>query len=73
MQNLLQNIQRVYQIFNSDIEPDHENGDYVTCNCEAHQYQRRKANRVGVQEMWSKAVMYPGWYSLPISILWKPG
>ncbi|PWY88093.1 hypothetical protein BO94DRAFT_546230 [Aspergillus sclerotioniger CBS 115572] len=60
MQNLLQNIQRVYQIFNSDIEPEHENGDYVTCNCEAHQYRRRKARRIGVQDMWSKAVMYPG-------------
>ncbi|RAK95265.1 uncharacterized protein BO80DRAFT_429988 [Aspergillus ibericus CBS 121593] len=60
MQNMLQNIQRVYQIYNSDIEPEHEDGDYVTCNCEAHQYRRRKAKRTGVQEMWSKAVMYPG-------------
>ncbi|PYI07751.1 hypothetical protein BO78DRAFT_312190 [Aspergillus sclerotiicarbonarius CBS 121057] len=60
MQNMLQNIQRIYQIYNSDIEPEHENGDYVTCNCEAHQYKRKKAKRVGVQNMWSKAVMYPG-------------
>lgn len=58
MQQMLQNLQYEYGIYNSDIEPEHDT-DYP-CNCSIHQYQRRKWNRYGVQEMWSKAVMYPG-------------
>lgn len=58
MQNLLQSVQLAYRIYNSDIEPEHESDYY--CNCAIHQYKRRKMNRLGVQEMWSKAVMYPG-------------
>lgn len=55
---MLQNVQLTYQIYNSDIEPEHETDMY--CNCVVHQYKRRKMNRLGVQSMWSKAVMYPG-------------
>lgn len=58
MQNMLQNVQSKYGIYNSDIEPEHETDMY--CNCAVHQYKRRKMNRLGVQSMWSKAVMYPG-------------
>lgn len=58
MQNLLQNVQYKYQIYNSDIEPEHDTDYY--CGCAIHQYNRRKMSRLGVQEMWSKAVMYPG-------------
>lgn len=58
MQNLLQSVQLAYRIYNSDIEPEHDSDYY--CNCAIHQYKRRKMNRLGVQEMWSKAVMYPG-------------
>ena len=58
MQNLLQNVQLAYRIYNSDIEPEHDSDFY--CNCGIHQYKRRKMNRLGVQDMWSKAVMYPG-------------
>ncbi|KAF2667062.1 hypothetical protein BT63DRAFT_328406 [Microthyrium microscopicum] len=58
MQMLLQQIQFAYGIYNSDIEPEHDTDFY--CNCEIHQYQRRKWARLGVQERWSKAVMYPG-------------
>jgi hypothetical protein len=58
MQNLLQSVQMAYRIYNSDIEPEHEYDGY--CNCAIHQYQRRKINRLPVQNLWSKAVMYPG-------------
>jgi hypothetical protein len=58
MQNMLQNLQQAYRIYNSDVEPEHESDYY--CNCAIHQYKRRKMNRLGVQDMWSKAVMYPG-------------
>lgn len=58
MQQMLQDIQYENRIYNSDIEPEHEIGIY--CNCSIHEYQRRKWSRLGVQEMWSKAVMYPG-------------
>lgn len=58
MQNLLQSVQMRYRIYNSDIEPEHDTDYY--CNCLIHQYQRKKWNRLPVQEMWSKAVMYPG-------------
>lgn len=58
MQQALQNLQYQYQIYNSDIEPEHETDYY--CNCAIHLYQRRKWNRYGVQKKWSEAVMYPG-------------
>jgi hypothetical protein len=58
MQNLLQRVQLAYGIYNSDIEPEHETDWY--CNCLIHQYKFRKMNRLGVQELWSNAVMYPG-------------
>ena len=58
MQNLLQNLQYQYNIYNPEIEPEHETEFY--CGCPIHNYQRIKWNRYGVQEMWSKAVMYPG-------------
>ncbi|GKZ30140.1 hypothetical protein AbraIFM66950_007999 [Aspergillus brasiliensis] len=60
MQNMLLDIQLKAQIYNSDIEPEHEASDFMACTCEIHEYKRRKAKRVDVQEMWSKAVMYPG-------------
>jgi len=58
MQNFLQSVQLDFNIYNSDIEPEHEVEGY--CNCAIHQYKQRKMDRLGVQEMWSKAVMYPG-------------
>lgn len=58
MQNLLQRLQFQYNIFNSEIEPEHET-DYP-CGCAIHMYMRRKWNRYPVQDLWSKAVMYPG-------------
>lgn len=58
MQNLLQSVQFAYRIYNSDIEPEHDTDYY--CGCAIHQYKMRKINRLGVLEMWSKAVMYPG-------------
>jgi hypothetical protein len=60
MQNMLQRLQLAYRIYNSDIEPEHD-ADYY-CGCAIHQYKLKKMNRVGVQEMWSKAVMYAGQY-----------
>ncbi len=59
MQQRLQQLQYQYRIYNSDIEPEHETENYY-CNCAIHNYQRRKWSRLDVQEMWSKAVMYPG-------------
>jgi hypothetical protein len=58
MQMELQNVQVRFQIYNSDIEPEHDTDYY--CNCAIHNYQRMKWNRYGVQELWSQAVMYPG-------------
>ncbi|KAE8451087.1 hypothetical protein EG329_004759 [Mollisiaceae sp. DMI_Dod_QoI] len=58
MQNLLQSVQYTYRIYNSDVEPEHDSDYY--CSCPVHNYKRRKMSRLGVQEMWSKAVMYPG-------------
>jgi hypothetical protein len=58
MQNMLQSVQLANRIYNSDIEPEHDTDFY--CNCAIHQYKRRKINRLGVQDLWSKAVMYPG-------------
>ncbi len=58
MQNLLQNVQLQYNIYNSEIEPEHDTDYY--CGCAIHNYQRVKWNRYNVQDLWSKAVMYPG-------------
>ena len=58
MQNALQTLQLQYNIYNSEIEPEHETDYY--CGCPIHQYQRMKWSRYGVQDMWSKAVLYPG-------------
>ena len=58
MQQMLQNLQYQYGIYNGDIEPEHDT-DYP-CSCPIHIYKRQKWSRYGVQEMWSKAVMYPG-------------
>lgn len=58
MQQLLQNLQFSYGIYNSDIEPEHDTDYY--CSCPIHQYRARKMNRYNVQAMWSNAVMYPG-------------
>ena len=58
MQNALQNLQFQYNIYNSEIEPEHDTDYY--CNCPIHNYQRMKWSRYGVQKMWSQAVMYPG-------------
>ncbi|KAK5121309.1 hypothetical protein LTR85_005475 [Meristemomyces frigidus] len=58
MQQMLQNLQFEYGIYNSDIEPEHET-EYP-CSCSIHRYQARKWRRYGVQDQWSKAVMYPG-------------
>lgn len=55
---MLQSVQYATGIYNSDIEPEHDTDYY--CGCRVHQYKMAKMNRLGVQEMWSKAVMYPG-------------
>ena len=62
MQLMLLDVQLKFKIYNPDIEPEHEID--FPCNCGIHMYQYRKAGRLGVHEMWSKAVMYPG-KSLP--------
>ena len=67
MQNALQNLQFQYKIYNSDIEPEHE-ADYY-CNCPIHNYQSMKWSRYGVQEKWSKAVMYPGQHNSLMSLM----
>ncbi len=58
MQQALQTLQYRYGIYNSEIEPEHESDYY--CTCAIHMYKMMKYRRYGVQEMWSKAVMYPG-------------
>jgi hypothetical protein len=58
MQQMLLNLRYQYGIYNDDVEPEHESEYY--CNCPIHRYQWRKYSRYGVQDMWSKAVMYPG-------------
>lgn len=60
MQTTLQSVQFAYGIYNSDIEPEHDVDWY--CTCPIHRYKNMKANRLGVHDMWSKAVMYPGQY-----------
>ncbi|UZJ56243.1 hypothetical protein CBS101457_005563 [Exobasidium rhododendri] len=58
MQNLLQSVQLAFGIYNTDIEPEHETDYY--CGCGICNYQRKKWNRLGVQDKWSRAVIYPG-------------
>ena len=58
MQLLLLDVQLKFKLYNPDIEPEHDMD--VPCNCPIHTYQYRKIRRLGVHEMWSKAVMYPG-------------
>jgi hypothetical protein len=58
LQNILQTVQMAHQIYNSEIEPEHESNGY--CDCDIHEYKFIQMNRLGVQELWSKAVMYPG-------------
>lgn len=55
---MLQSVQLKHRIYNSDIEPEHDS--FIDCNCSIHQYRTRKLERLGVQDLWSKAVMYPG-------------
>jgi len=66
MQQALQSLQFQYRIYNSDIEPEHES-EYP-CSCPIHRYQARKWARYGVQDMWSKAVIYPGEQSIRLFI-----
>jgi hypothetical protein len=54
---MLQTVQLANRIYNSDIDPEHEYDGY--CSCMIHQYKRAKIRRLPVQNMWSKAVMYP--------------
>lgn len=58
MQNMRLAVQRSLRIYNPEIEPEHD-VDYP-CLCPAHKYKQRKISRLAVQELWSKAVMYPG-------------
>lgn len=62
MQIALQNLQFQYRIYNAEVEPEHDAGYY--CGCAIHMYQRMKFRRYGVQDMWSRAVMYPGKFVL---------
>ncbi|OAA57119.1 von Willebrand factor, type A [Niveomyces insectorum RCEF 264] len=57
MQQALQNLQYEYRIYNPEIEPEHDTEYY--CGCSIHQYQRLKWRRLNIQNMWSRAVMYP--------------
>ncbi|KAJ5206348.1 hypothetical protein N7491_003032 [Penicillium cf. griseofulvum] len=59
MKATLHSIQHACLIFNGDIEPEHTM-EYCNCNCDVHKYKDAKAARLPVQEMWSKAVIYPG-------------
>uniref|UniRef100_A0A093V2L5 VWFA domain-containing protein n=1 Tax=Talaromyces marneffei PM1 TaxID=1077442 RepID=A0A093V2L5_TALMA len=47
-----------HRIYNSEIEPEHDTG--YPCDCSIHQYKLKKWVRLGIQERWAKAVMYPG-------------
>lgn len=59
MQQLLQDVQFRYRIYNSDLEPPDHDVDFY-CSCRSCGYKRRKTARYGVQDLWSRAVMYPG-------------
>lgn len=58
MQNLRQAVQQASRIFNREIEPEHETDQF--CDCPIHRYMHKKRTRLGIQELWAKAVMYPG-------------
>lgn len=58
MQHLLQNVQLFLHIYNPEIEPERECG--YPCSCIMHKYIQRKMERLEIQEIWAKAVMYPG-------------
>ncbi|KAJ5655264.1 hypothetical protein N7507_007214 [Penicillium longicatenatum] len=58
MQNTLHSVQLSCQIWNAEIEPEHETNEL--CDCAVHKYLKRKIDRLQTQEMWSKAVIYPG-------------
>ncbi|RAO66607.1 uncharacterized protein BHQ10_002619 [Talaromyces amestolkiae] len=47
-----------HRIYNSEIEPEHDTG--YPCDCSIHRYKLKKWVRLGIQERWAKAVMYPG-------------
>lgn len=55
---MLQSVQVSLHIFNPEIEPERECP--YPCNCLIHRYIQRKLARLNVQELWAKAVMYPG-------------
>ncbi|KAF9248545.1 hypothetical protein DTO013E5_6330 [Penicillium roqueforti] len=59
MKAALHGIQQACRIFNKDIEPEHTT-QFYNCNCDVHKYKDRKAARLHIQEIWSKAVIYPG-------------
>lgn len=58
MQNMLHSIQMSCRIYNPEIEPEHETNDL--CDCAIHKYLKRRIARLDTQEMWSRAVLYPG-------------
>ncbi|CAG8297125.1 unnamed protein product [Penicillium olsonii] len=58
VQKMLHSVQMSCRIYNPEIEPEHET--HTLCDCPVHQYWKRKFERLGVLEMWSKAVLYPG-------------
>ncbi|RKO90375.1 hypothetical protein BDK51DRAFT_30443 [Blyttiomyces helicus] len=59
MYNLLQQAQVAAQIYNQEIEPEHEAWGGI-CVCLTCQYSRAKNDRLLVLDMWSRAVKYPG-------------
>lgn len=59
MQKFLRAVQRHYQIYNTELEPPEHDAD-VYCACKSCEYKRRKMARYPTQDMWSKAVLYPG-------------
>ncbi|KAJ5095074.1 hypothetical protein N7532_007365 [Penicillium argentinense] len=58
IQSLLQTAQRLCRIYNPEIEPEHETT--MLCDCAVHKYWEKKVDRLEIQDMWSKAVIYPG-------------
>jgi hypothetical protein len=58
IQKMLHSVQLSCRIYNSEIEPEHET--HLLCDCPVHKYWKKKFDRLGVLEMWSKAVIYPG-------------
>jgi hypothetical protein len=59
MQNWLLQLQSDCHIYNPEIEPEHDSDQYP-CGCSVHKYTRAKWGRCDVQDMWSRAVLYPG-------------